>query len=126
MTVVNLAALVTIAVDILNDVCFIINSTTLADKQRVEIVGPGAYLTLHLRPNASVELVVLRLHIGDIEGLVVALNGALAVGRRTDVTMIVTGILVGVDGETVLRGYVLVVGILALRRQRTVVVCIVS
>ena len=118
--------LMALAAYIFNDVLSLVNGASLANKECVKIISPCAYLIFHRCPNAGVELVVLRLHIGDVEGLIVALNGALAVGRRTDVTMIVTGILVGVDGETVLRGYVLVVGILALRRQRTVVVCIVS
>ena len=72
MAVVNLVALVTVAADILYDVCFFVDSAALADVKRVRLIGPCAHIFFHFRPQPGVEFIVLWLHVGDVERLIIA------------------------------------------------------
>ena len=65
---------------------------------------PGAHLPLHLGPQTGVELVELRLHVGEEERLVVGLEAAQTVGRGADVAVVESAPPEGVAREVEHRG----------------------
>ena len=56
----------------------------------IVVASPIAYLRFEVRPVGGVETAHLRTHVGEVERLSVGIHGEEAVGRRTEVTALVT------------------------------------
>lgn len=69
----------------------IVYGSAFADVQRVTkiVLIPRSYLCFHVLPNSIIESVYLWHHVGEIEGLDVGFSRPQAVGRGTDVAVVV-------------------------------------
>ena len=88
-----------------------VDGAAFADVERIAEVSavPVSDLLLHRCPDTGIEGIALGLHVGEEEGLTIGLLRILAVGRGTDMSMIVAGAPERIVGLAIVVEVVLVV-----------------